>query len=90
MRHNREVEKGMVDLWDGLIQAFWLVVSFDAELADIALRSLYVTFSALAIACLIAFPLAALIQRRFRSQQQPTESLDPIQSGVRRFRHRQY
>jgi tungstate transport system permease protein len=57
----------MVDLWDGLIQAFWLVVSFDAELADIALRSLYVTFSALAIACLIAFPLAALLSvRRFR------------------------
>ena len=57
----------MVDLWDGLLHAFWLVVSFDAELADIALRSLYVTFSALFIACLIAFPLAALLAvRRFR------------------------
>ena len=57
----------LVDLWDGLIRAFWLVVSFDAELVDIALRSLYVTVSALIFACAIAFPLAALLAvRRFR------------------------
>ena len=57
----------MVDLWDGLTQAFWLVLTFDAELAEIALRSLYVTLTALVIACLIAFPLAAFLAvRRFR------------------------
>ncbi len=57
----------MVDLWQGLYQAFWLVVTLDAELAEIALRSLRVTFTALAIGCLIAMPLAALLAvRRFR------------------------
>ena len=60
----------MVDLWDGLSQAFWLVVTLDAELAEIALRSLYVTLTALVIACVIAFPLAALLAvRRFRSRR---------------------
>ncbi|MFO8127076.1 ABC transporter permease [Yoonia sp.] len=57
----------MVDLWDGLTQALWLIVTFDAELAEIALRSLYVTLTALAISCVIAFPLAAFLAvRRFR------------------------
>ncbi|MEL6642237.1 MAG: ABC transporter permease, partial [Pseudomonadota bacterium] len=57
----------MVDLWQGLSQAFWLVVTFDAELAEIALRSLRVTFTALALGCIIAMPLAALLAvRRFR------------------------
>lgn len=57
----------MIDLWEGLLQAVWLVVSLDAELAEIALRSLYVTLTALLFACMIAFPLAALLAvRRFR------------------------
>ena len=57
----------IVDLWEGLRHAFWLVVTFDAELADIALRSLRVTLTALIIACIIALPLAALLAvRRFR------------------------
>jgi len=57
----------MVDLQDGLVQAFWLVVTLDAELLDIALRSLRITLSALVIASLIAMPLAALLAvRRFR------------------------
>ncbi|MFK7874751.1 MAG: ABC transporter permease [Paracoccaceae bacterium] len=57
----------MVDLWQGLLQAFWLVSTADRELAEIALRSLKITFSALALACMIAFPLAALLAvRRFR------------------------
>ena len=51
----------MVDLQDGLVQAFWLVVTLDAELLDIALRSLRITVSALIIASLIAMPLAALL-----------------------------
>lgn len=57
----------MVDLWDGLSQAFWLVFTLDAELVEITLRSLQVTLSALCVASLIALPLAALLAvRRFR------------------------
>ena len=57
----------MTDLWNGLVQAFWLVVTGDAELAEIALRSLQVTLTALVFACAIAMPLAALLAvRRFR------------------------
>ena len=58
---------GLVDLWQGLTQAFWLVVTLDAELAEIALRSLRVTLTALVLGCAIALPLAALLAvRRFR------------------------
>ena len=65
-----EMGKSVVDLWNGLQGAFWLVVSLDAELADIAFRSLYVTLSALAIACGLAFPLAALLAvKRFRARR---------------------
>jgi tungstate transport system permease protein len=54
-------------LWDGLVQAFWLVATLDTELIEITLRSLRVTLTALAIACVIALPLAALLAvRRFR------------------------
>ncbi|MGR3468816.1 MAG: ABC transporter permease [Shimia sp.] len=57
----------MSDLWGGLTQAFWLVATADAELAEIAARSLQVTLTALGLASLIAFPLAALLAvRRFR------------------------
>lgn len=57
----------MQDIWQGLTQAFWLVVSLDAELLDIALRSLRVTLSALFFASMIAMPLAAILAvKRFR------------------------
>lgn len=57
----------MVDLWSGLCQAFWLVITLDSELLDIALRSLRVTVSALVLASLIAMPMAAwLAVHRFR------------------------
>ncbi|MCA0850135.1 ABC transporter permease [Salipiger thiooxidans] len=57
----------MVDLWSGFSQAFWLVVTFDPELAEIAFRSLRVTLSALLVASVIALPLAALLAvKRFR------------------------
>lgn len=56
----------MSELWDGIGQAFWLIVSLDADLVEITLRSLQVTLSALVIASLIALPLAALLSvRRF-------------------------
>lgn len=57
----------MIDLWAGLSQAFWMVVSLDQELMEIAARSLRVTLTALVIASFIALPLAALLAiRRFR------------------------
>ena len=56
----------MSELWDGITQAFWLIVTLDADLVEITLRSLQVTLSALVIACLIALPLAAILSvRRF-------------------------
>ena len=56
----------MNEILQGLIQAFWLVLSFDSELINISLRSLYVTVTALLISALIAFPLAAfLVVTRF-------------------------
>ena len=51
----------MNEILQGLIQAFWLILSFDSELITISLRSLYVTISALMISTLIAFPLAAFL-----------------------------
>ncbi len=57
----------MNDLLDGLMHAAWLVVSFDADLYEIAGRSLRVTLCALVIASAIALPLAALLAvQRFR------------------------
>ena len=57
----------MSDIWSGLSQAFWLVVTLDPDLVEITLRSLQVTLSALVIASVIALPLAALLSvRRFR------------------------
>jgi tungstate transport system permease protein len=57
----------MNDLWAGMLQAFWMVVSFDQELVEITLRSLQVTLIALVIGTSFALPLAALLAvRRFR------------------------
>ncbi|WP_368186591.1 ABC transporter permease [Aestuariibius sp. HNIBRBA575] len=57
----------MSDLWDGLSQAFWLLLTLDADLVSITLRSLRVTLTALLIASCIGFPLGALLAvRRFR------------------------
>ncbi|MGB0968102.1 MAG: ABC transporter permease [Halocynthiibacter sp.] len=56
----------MGDIWDGLQAAAWLLISFDADLWEITLRSLRVTISALLISCAIAMPLGALlVLRRF-------------------------
>ena len=56
----------MSELWDGITQAFWLIITLDSDLVEITLRSLQVTLSALGIACLIALPLAAVLSvRRF-------------------------
>ena len=57
----------MNDIWDGIVQAFILIYKFDSDLIEISLRSLRVTLSALAISCIIALPLAAVLTiRRFK------------------------
>lgn len=57
----------MVDLWEGLYQAFWLVITLDPELMEISLRSLAVSLTALLVASMIAMPIAALLAvKRFR------------------------
>lgn len=60
----------MGELWQGLVQAFWLILQADAALLEITLRSLQVTLTALVIASLIALPLASLLAvRRFRARR---------------------
>ena len=57
----------MNDIWEGIVQAFILIYTFDSDLIEISLRSLQVTLSALAISCIIALPLAAVLTiRRFK------------------------
>lgn len=51
----------MFEIWDGLAAAAWLVVTFDAALWEISLRSLRVTLSALVIASIIAIPLGTYL-----------------------------
>lgn len=60
----------MNTIWDGLAQAFTLVAQGDATLVAISLRSLLVTLSAVALAALIALPMAAwLTVSRFRARR---------------------
>lgn len=57
----------MTEIWQGLIAAFWLVVSLDADLVEITLRSLQVTLTAVAVSSVIGMPLGAwLAVQRFR------------------------
>lgn len=57
----------MGEIWEGLAAGFWLVVTLDADLVDITLRSLQVTVTAVIIASAIGLPLGAwLAIRRFR------------------------
>ena len=57
----------MADIIAALSHAFWLLVSFDADLMEIVWRSLQVTVTAVLIASLIGLPFGAWIAvRRFR------------------------
>ena len=59
----------MGELFEGLRQGFWLLVTLDGDLVAITLRSLHVTLAALVVASILAFPLAAFLAvRRFRFQ----------------------
>ena len=57
----------MSDIFEGLQAAFWLILTLDADLFEISLRSLYVTTTAVLIASAIGLPLGSwLALRRFR------------------------
>lgn len=60
----------MGDIWEGLVAGFWLVVSLDADLVQITLRSLHVTLTAVVIASAIGLPFGAwLAIQRFRHRR---------------------
>ncbi|WP_299678552.1 ABC transporter permease [uncultured Roseobacter sp.] len=57
----------MSDIYEGLVSAFWLVVTLDPDLVQISLRSLQVSLTALFIASAIALPFGTFLAiRRFR------------------------
>ncbi len=57
----------MGEIWQGLVAAFWLVATLDADLVEITLRSLQVTVTAVIIACMIGMPLGTFLAiQRFR------------------------
>lgn len=69
----------MTEIWDGLRAAFWLVLTLDADLVEITLRSLHVSLTALLIACTIALPLGAwLAVRRFRYRRFAIATLNAL------------
>lgn len=69
----------MTDLWDGFSQAFRLLVTLDADLVEITLRSLRVTLSALVIATMIALPLGAFLAvQRFRFRRTTVAILNAL------------
>jgi tungstate transport system permease protein len=60
----------MTDIFQGLQTAFWLVLSLDAELLDITVRSLRVTLTALGFACAIGVPFGTFLAvHRFRRRR---------------------
>ena len=57
----------MGDILQGLYEALRLIVTLDADLIEISMRSLYVTLRAVALASVIGLPVGAwLAVRRFR------------------------
>ncbi|QGX97035.1 ABC transporter permease subunit [Roseovarius faecimaris] len=60
----------MNEIWAGLTQAFWLIVTLDRDLVEITLRSLQVSLTALVIASCIALPFGTwLAVRRFKHRR---------------------
>lgn len=60
----------MGEIWEGLVSGFWLLITLDADLVDITLRSLQVTLTAVVIASAMGLPLGAwLAIRRFRHRR---------------------
>ena len=51
----------MQELWEALVQAISLIVSLDAEVIEISLRSLYVSAAAILIAAVLCVPIGGII-----------------------------
>jgi len=69
----------MNDIWTGLTSAFWLIVTADADLIEIALRSLQVSVSALLIAACVALPFGTwLAVRRFRFRRATIATMNAL------------
>ena len=69
----------MDDLIAGFAAALRLIVTLDADLIEITLRSLRVTLTALLIACLIGLPLGGwLAVRRFRFRRAVIATLNAL------------
>ena len=60
----------MTELWQGLIKAIELLISFDPEVVEIAGRTLRIAVTSCLLASLICLPLGSLIHfRRFRGKR---------------------
>jgi len=60
----------MSDFWSAFLAAGHLIVTLDADLVDITLRSMQVTLTAVAIATVLGIPLAAWLSvNRFRARR---------------------
>ncbi len=60
----------MSDFWNAFLEAGRLIVTFDADLVEIALLSMQVTLTAVAIATVLGIPLAAWLSiNRFRGRR---------------------
>jgi tungstate transport system permease protein len=71
----------MADLKDGIGQAFALIARLDPDLAEILIRSLAVSLSAVAIAALVGLPLgAALAVSRFPGRRTLVVLLNTLMS----------
>ena len=69
----------MTDIWDGITAAFWLIVSLDADLIEISLRSLQVSLTALLVASIIAIPLGTFLAlQRFRFRRGVISTLNAL------------
>lgn len=69
----------MNEIWAGIQAAFRLIITLDADLVDITLRSLQVSLSALVIASIIALPFGTwLAIRRFRLRRLTIATLNAL------------
>jgi tungstate transport system permease protein len=69
----------MSEIWEGLVQAFYLLVRFDPSLYEIILRSLQVTLSAVVVAALIGVPWGIWLSlSRFRMRRTAVAVLNAL------------
>lgn len=69
----------MNEIWAGILSAFGLIASLDADLVEITVRSLQVSLTALVIASLIALPFGTWIAiRRFRYRRATIATLNAL------------